>query len=152
MLAVHALDQGGAPQHLFDLIGLQMADKVPGLAQIGTGIGFFHQLLHMVFAKKINGQRGAFPHGFHSAGLAGGAQQNLAGAAPGSQCGTGHFFTDISYIFSHGSTHCRSPLIYNKEWIKNRAEPWAAQRAFEKNKRPLLRAERKRLSAAQKIF
>ena len=35
---VPALDQACPPQYLFDLIGLQMADKVAGLTAVSSGI------------------------------------------------------------------------------------------------------------------
>ena len=101
MLTVHALDEAGAAQHLFDLVGLQMADKVAGLTAVGTGVKVCAQLLHMVLAKHIDGQSGTCGHRLCSAGLAGGAQLDLgrvAACLPGS---SGHLFTDGQHGLPH---------------------------------------------------
>ena len=101
MFAVHALDEAGAAQHLFDLVGLQMADKVAGLAAVGTGVKVCAKLLHMVLAKHVNGQRGTGGHRLSGAGLAGGAQLHLRrvpACFPGS---SGHLCADLLHGFPH---------------------------------------------------
>ena len=101
MLTVHALDQACPPQYLFDLIGLQMADKMAGLAAVGTGIVVCTQLLHMVFAKHINGQSRTGGNGLRRAGLAGGAQLHRCRVAPSFPGGCGHLFPDLGHGLPH---------------------------------------------------
>ena len=101
MLTVHALDQACPPQHLFDLIGLQVADKMAGLAAVSPGIVVCTQLLHMVLAEHINGQGGTGCYGLRRAGLAGGAQLHrcrIASGFPGSGC---HLFPDLCHGLPH---------------------------------------------------
>ena len=99
--AVHALDQGGAAHDLVDLVGLQMADKMPRLAVVGTGIGFLDQFLHMVLAKEVDRQLGAAAHLLDRAGLAGGAELYLCGVAAGSSGGRSHCLADMGNGFGH---------------------------------------------------
>ena len=100
--AVHALDQRSAAHHLVDLVGLQVADEMPRLAVVSSGVGLFHKFLHVVFTKQVNGQIGAVAHFFHCAGLAGGAQQHLAGIAACGLGGGGHVLADPG----NGLGHC----------------------------------------------
>ena len=104
VLAVHAFNQSSTTHHFVDLVGLQMADKMPRLTAISVGVGLFHQFLHMVFAKQVNGQSGAGNHLFHGASLAGGAQQNICRVAAGFTRSGSHIFTDAGHIFGH---HCQ---------------------------------------------
>ena len=48
MLTVHALDEAGAAQHLFDLVGLQMPDEMDG----GTFVGILAELLGQLLKKQ----------------------------------------------------------------------------------------------------
>ena len=101
MLAVYALDQACPPQHLFDLIGLQMADKMAGLTAVSSGIVVCAQLLHMVLAEHINGQGGTGCYGLRRAGLTGGAQLHRCRVAPGFPGGCGHLFPDLGDSLPH---------------------------------------------------
>ena len=101
---LHEADDFAVTEAFVDLVGLQMADKMPRLTAISVGVGLFHQFLHMVFAKQVNGQSGTGNHLFHGAGLAGGAQQNICRVAAGFTGGDGHIFTDAGHIFGH---HCQ---------------------------------------------
>ena len=101
MLTVHALDQACPPQHLFDLIGLQMADKMAGLTAVSPGIVVCTQLLHMVLAEQINGQGGTGCYGLRRAGLAGGAQLHRCRIASGFPGGGCHLFPDLCHSLPH---------------------------------------------------
>ena len=98
---VHALDDVGAAHHLFHLIGLQVADKMHRLVQIGPGVAVGHQLLHMVLAEQVHRQGRAVPDGVRGAGLAHGAKQNIRRVAPGGFCGLFHAAADFRHRLRH---------------------------------------------------
>ena len=101
MFTAHALDQAGPAQDFFDLVGLQVPDEMAGLAAVSACVKVCAELLHMIFAKHVNGQGGTCGHSFSGAGLAGGAQLDLgrvAACLPGS---SGHLFTDGQHGLPH---------------------------------------------------
>ena len=78
-----------------------MADKMPRFAQVGPGIGLFHQFLHVVFPEQVDGQAGAVAHLLHRAGLAGRAQGHFRGVAARAAGGFGHRRADAGHGFGH---------------------------------------------------
>ena len=101
VLAVHALDEAGAAQHLFDLVRLQMADEMAGLAAVGPGVKIGAELLHMVLAKHINGQGCTGGNNVRCAGLAGGTELHRCRVAARFPGGCRHLGADLFHRFPH---------------------------------------------------
>ena len=99
--AVHALNERGTAYNLVDFIGLQMTDKMSGLAIVGPGVGLFHKLLYVVFAEQVNGQIGAVPNFFHRAGFAGGTKAHVGRVAACGPGGGSHRLPDLCDGLGH---------------------------------------------------
>ena len=79
-----------------------MADEMPRLTLVGAGVGLFHQFLHMVLAKQVDGQPGAEPDLLHRAGLTGGAQLHRRRVPARGAGGLRHGVPDEGHRLGHG--------------------------------------------------
>ena len=104
-LPVHALDQGHLAHHLSHLVGLQLADKMTGFAQVGVCLQVVPQLLLTVFSKELDGGLGAEAHQLCRLGFAGCTQGNFGRIPPGCPGCLRHPVADTGHPLLKGLQH-----------------------------------------------
>ena len=98
----HRLDELHPAHHLFDLVGLEVADKVELRAVVGVVLQVGGHLLHPVLAADGHAGGDSLPDGLRALHLGGGHQGDLGGLPARLAGGGGDSFVDLGYALCKG--------------------------------------------------